>query len=279
MCSKTDALPRPALRRGFTLIELLVVIAIIAILAAMLLPALSKAKARAQGIRCLANTKQATLGWFMYQNDFQDQLMAAGIAIDGGLNAMDWGNTPNSQGIPQEIDTAGLVGPTAAMGAYIKSPGLYKCPADGFQSAANPGPRTRSISMNGALGGKPTFENQTGRTYFSAVKANDLNSPGQANIFVFLDEHADSINDAVFMVNPGFAPGSEHWRDFPASYHNGAGELSFADGHSEIHKWMVRGGVYSTVQPVTFANDSRWSTPNLGVNQDYEWLADRMPYH
>jgi len=264
---------RPSRRVGFTLIELLVVIAIIAILAAMLLPALSKAKARAQGIRCLANTKQLTLGWIMYQGDYQDVLMPAGLVIDNALNNMDWTSAAANTNI------SGLVGPTAAMGNYIKTPGIYKCPADVFQSGANPGPRTRSVSMDGALGGKPTFQNQTGRTYFEALKANNLNTPGPANIFVFLDEHADSIQDCQFMIDPGYAPGSEKWRDFPASYHNGAGEFSFADGHSEIHKWMVRSGIYSTVQPVTYANDSRWATPNLGVNQDYEWLTDRMPYH
>ena len=136
--------------------------------------------------------------------------------------------------------------------------------------------------MNGALGGKPTFENQNGRNYFEALKVGDLNVPGPANIYVFLDEHADSIDDMQFMLNPGYAPNAEKWRNFPASYHNGAGSLSFADGHSEIHKWH-NAKIYSTVQPVAMVQypqgSEPWAAPTFSGNVDYEWLDDRMPYH
>lgn len=257
---------------GFTLIELLVVIAIIAILAAMLLPALSRAKMKAQGIACLNDTKQLTLGWILYQGENGDKLMPPDQAIDKNLNVMDW----SSSGANTNI--TGLIGPTALMANYVKTPDVYKCPSDTYQSAANPGPRTRSLSMDGALGAKPNFENQNGRTYFEALKASDLNTPGTANIYVFLDEQGDSIDDVLFMFDPGWAPGNEKWRNLPASYHNSCANISFADGHSEIHKWLVQSGVFSTVEKVRYTAPW-WQNINLGINADYEWLDDRMPYH
>jgi prepilin-type processing-associated H-X9-DG protein len=178
-------------------------------------------------------------------------------------------------------NTAALLDPEkTAMAAYVKSSGVYKCPGDIYPSAV--GPRTRSVSMSGALNGKPQYINLTGRTYFTAKRITDLMTPGAANVFVFLDEHADSIDDGTFMLNPGYPPGQEQWRNLPASYHNNCGSFSFADGHAEVHRWLETSGANRTIYPVTMigANkDHPWDGGSCVFgSRDYEWMVDRMPY-
>src|SRR5439155_14777011 len=130
---------------GFTLIELLVVIAIIAILAAMLLPALSRAKCKAQGIGCLSNTKQTTLAWIMYSTDNNDKLVSNPGWVDTGNTGsyMSWSSDP------RVIATAPLLdADNSLLAGYLKSVGIYKCPGDNFKSPDNLGPRTRSTGLN-----------------------------------------------------------------------------------------------------------------------------------
>jgi prepilin-type processing-associated H-X9-DG protein len=168
--------------------------------------------------------------------------------------------------------------PTTPLGSYVKSSLVWKCPADNYKSAANPGPRVRSLSMNAALGNKADVTGQQfpGRTYIqTTTKLTELVKPGPAMVYVFLDEHPDSINDALFVMLAGRPPVAAEWRDLPASQHCGGGNLSFVDGHSEIHKWLEKDGPIATVRPVTYMN-----LPNLPCrnSRDYAWMNDRMPY-
>jgi prepilin-type N-terminal cleavage/methylation domain-containing protein/prepilin-type processing-associated H-X9-DG protein len=267
---------------GFTLVELLMVIAIIAILAALLLAGLGRAQGRATGIQCLNNNRQLMLAWRMYTEDANGRLPSA----KGGPSQWMGGWLDYSPRNPSNWDPTVDIMKSPLWPYCGKNATLFKCPADPSTVQVNGAtlPRVRSISMLNWVGGradgqgKPSpvgySHTQLGTTpgeYRVYYHLSDLQTPGPAMTFVFVDERMDSINDGFFMTDMLTYPGTtEDICDYPAQYHNGAASFSFADGHSALKKWTTP----QLRQSPPAHKVTPYPTPLAAFNPDVYWLMD-----
>jgi prepilin-type N-terminal cleavage/methylation domain-containing protein len=293
----------PSARWGFTLIELLVVIAIIAILAAMLLPALAHAKQQAQSVQCMSNSRQIMLGWLMYADD-----------NNGILAPNDYPYTtpyytyPNKNYLKswvcgtmrQAIDSVSIQELTDPIGtaltAYVKNPAIYHCPSDGYLDPYSHKTHVRSISMNSAVGtvwygyygGSPPLPlgspvgggwldggsgyngNQT--KWLTYGKSTSFIKPGPANTWVIMDENPYSINDGSLAFPANQPPGNMVLVDYPSGNHAQAAGIAFADGHALIHKWLDP-RTYTPPASIPSGQTSGGSTTQTPDNQDCVYLA------
>lgn len=264
---------------AFTLLELLVTIAVIGILAALLLPAFSKARQRAQAAQCLNNLRQLMVAWSVYADDFRDYTPSPKAETDGRVvwfaGYEDYlGHDPNdlNPNNPFNWDVTNVY--NNCLWTYAKNAALYRCPADQRQCTVGSGsfPVLRSLSMNGAFCSSSNvnrFLDNSGGNFRFFKRKTDVSKPG--NTFVFVEESPAGINDDLFAVDCGsaLAAGDEKIVDFPAVYHGGhATAFAFADTHAEMHRWLGAAILKCPAPPVA------WAEFPAGDSQtDVDWLV------
>jgi len=263
---------------GFSLVELLTVVSVIAILAALLLPVLAAARAKGASITCLNNVRQLMLAAMVYEHDYNGAMpynLGAGEIKQLELQTQYWNwTTPvmswelDSDNTNRVLVTQGGIGPYTSGTAT-----LYRCPVDSvvsdIQAQAGWSARVRSISMNAMVGNAGQYlasgANVNNPYYQQFLKSEQIPQPAQ--IFVLIEEHPDSINDGYFLNKPD----SMQWTDLPASYHNGAANLAFADGHLESHQWR-----FASTKPPARPDAAHLPFPVPAAEAgDFEWLMQR----